>query len=193
MNIRPLALCISFAAVFASTSMAGIVGSTYHFSTSTTGSTTIIGTSGYYADPMNPGVCVGPNSDSCSSSGLDGGFTFQDVDATDSKINFTFVGSTDLANGTFTIDLGNFVTTDGSTITGITYNSGNLFVGDFTGVSWNGTDAIFTGATSSLYNAVGGRTVSFDVTLSSTPEPGTIALFGSAIAALGFARRRRLV
>jgi hypothetical protein len=82
------------------------------------------------------------------------------------------------APGTFSIDLGNFVLPDGDTITNVTYASGNLVSGNFSSVSWNGTDAVFTGSTASDYSAIGGRNVVFNVTEapSTVPEPSFIWL-----------------
>jgi hypothetical protein len=80
----------------------------------------------------------------------------------------------------------------------VTYTLGNLFVGDFSGVSWNGTDATFTGSTNSEYNATGGATVIFDVTLEpvesgAVPEPSSIWPVGPILGGLlvGLKKRRR--
>ena len=48
----------------------------------------------------------------------------------------------------FVIDLRNFTNLGGDAITGVTYDSGNLLAGNFTSVTWNGTDAVFTGTPS---------------------------------------------
>jgi hypothetical protein len=190
LNIRALNLAAALAVVFASTSMADIVGSTYNFSASSTGTTTITSSgAGSYTDPTGAGFCVGPNSDNCTSSGMFGFYLFSQVSSTEDRIDFVFSGGTDNADGTFSIDLGNFVTLDGETITGVTYDSGNLaFDGDFSKVTWDGTDAIFTGtAGTSGYDAFGRSQVFFDVAVTpaaSTPEPSSVLLFGTLITGL---------
>ena len=117
----------------AAPAMAHLVGATYDFSTSVTGSTEIGATPGTYTDTANPGFCVGPPVACSSGSGVSGTFTFSSPTPTASDITFTFFGSTAVAGpGTFSIDLGDFVTPDHERITSITYSSGNLFEGDFT-------------------------------------------------------------
>jgi hypothetical protein len=81
-------------------------------------------------------------------------------------------------------------------------NNSNINPGqDFVfGVSWDGTNAIFTGTPNtdsgfSDYYAPGGRTAVFDVTLSSStapeiPEPSTYALMGAGLLSLLAFRRR---
>lgn len=183
------AIALAFSAAYPAS--AHLVGATYDFSTSTTGNTQIGATPGAYTDPSNPGFCVGPPVSCGSGSGMSGSFTFADVSTNSSTITFTFFGSTDGAGpGTFSIDLSNFVTTDGEHITGITYGSGNLAGGDFTSVSWNGSEAIFTGSTSTDYNAVGGRSIVFDVS-TAVPESKTWAMMLMGFIALGYAAHTR--
>lgn len=182
MNIRALHLAAALAVVLAPTSMAAIQGSTYHFSTSQTGTTTITSSAaGTYTDPTGGTFCVGPNADNCAASGMFGSYTFADTTATTATITFHFSGSTNAATGSFSIDLGNFVLPGGGHITGVTYGSGNLAGGSFTSVSWNGTDAVFTGTPNGIYNAVGGQNVVFNVTMAPatpiTPIP-TLSQWG---------------
>ena len=189
-NMRVVQFAAVLALAFASDSMASLIGSTYTFSDSTTGATTIVGT--------GPGFCIGPNEDNCHDSGLFGGFSFADLDPTDGTITFSFSGSTDETNGSFMIDLNNLTTPDGSIITGITYGSGNLLEGDFSAVTWDGTNAAFTGTADGGYDAVqdGGVNIVFDVALqpaASAPEPASIWLSGLGLAGLAFFATRRRV
>ena len=56
-------------------------------------------------------------------------------------------------------------------------------------MTWNGTNAIFTGSTGSEYNAVGGASVVFNVT--TVPEPSSIALIGTILGGLLVSLRKR--
>lgn len=197
MNIRALHLAAALAVAFASTSMADISGSTYNFTATSTGGTSITGfTPGTHTDPANPGFCVGPPNACGSGNGMSGSFAFADPSPTLSTITFQFFGSNN-NSGTFSIDLANLVPTDGDTITNVTYASGNLNVGNFSGVTWNGTThtAVFTGSTNSNFDAVGGSTVVFDVIEagpSAVPEPSSIWLACTILGGLlvGFKKLR---
>jgi hypothetical protein len=184
-------LAAASALTMAAPAMAHLVGATYDFSTSVTGNTAIGAASGTFTDPANPGFCVGPPVACGSGSGVSGSFTFSSPTSTLSEIAFTFFGSTAGAGpGSFSIDLSDFVTTDHERITAITHSSGNLFQGDFTNVTWNGTTAVFTGSTGSEYNAIGGTTVVFDAT-TVVPEPSTWAMMLLGLAGLGFVSYRK--
>lgn len=180
--------------------MAEIEGSTYDFTASSTPHTVVTsnGGNGTYTDPANNGFCVGPPNDCANGQGMAGRYSFTNISPTEDQIDFHFLGNSDLVGGQFTIDLGNFVTTDGSAITDVTYDSGNLELGDFSNVVWNGSDAIFTGTSGGsspgqgTYNARHGVDVLFDVTetAAATPEPsslllGSLGLVGLVIAGMG--------
>ena len=195
MRIRASYVAAALSLAFAANANATIIGSTYDFTTSVTGATQIspLGGPTLHTDPANPGFCVGPPVACGSGSGLSGSFAFSTVTPTLDHITFTFFGSTAGAGpGTFAIDLGHFVTVDGEKITGVSYSSGNLFNGDFTNVTFNGTDAVFTGSTSNDYAAIGGASVVFNVATAAVPEPATFALLVSGLLlGLGVIRRRR--
>jgi hypothetical protein len=117
MRIRAPYLAVALAVTFAANAHATIVGSTYDFTTSVTGSTQIapLGGPTSHTDPANPGFCVGPPVACDFGAGVSGSFAFtQTPSPTDDTITFTFFGSTEGAGpGTFAIDLGNFQTVDG--------------------------------------------------------------------------------
>jgi hypothetical protein len=105
-------------------------------------------------------------------------------------ITFTYFGSTIGGTGSFTIDLGHFVTLDGEVITGVSLASNGL-VGATPSVSFNGTDALFKQSTTTSFNAIGGKTAVFDVTTATTPLPAALPLFATGIGGLGLLGWRR--
>jgi len=170
------------------------VGATYDFTISGNAITSS-SANGSYTDPANPSWCLGPNDDNCAGSGVTSLLSFGDVSPTSATVTFSFIGSTRSPAEAFTVTLGNFTTTDGSTVTGISYASGGLATGSFALSSFDGTTATFEGSTTSNYNAIGGANVVFDVQLEPAvapiPLPAPLALLVGGLAALGVAGRRR--
>lgn len=199
MKERNMALCAvaALSLIFAAAANATIVGSTYDFSSSTTGNTVVTGSpNGSYVDPSNASLCVGPPNNCGGDAGLSGSYTFATVSPTLSTITFTFYGSTAGAGpGSFTFELGNFQTADGSSILGVSYASGWLG-GSTNAFNWDGTNAAFTFSTSGDYDAVGGNTVVYNLAMASAtvPEPDSLLMLigGMGLLGLGMLARRKL-
>jgi hypothetical protein len=187
MRMRASYIAAALSFVFGPVANATIVGSTYDFTTSVTGNTLIspLGGPTLHTDPANPGFCVGPPVACGAGSGVSGSFSFTTVSPTLDRITFTYFGSTSpVGPGSFTIDLGNFVTKDGEAITGVTLFSGSL-PGATTSVTFDGTDARFTETTSTIFDAIGGTTVAFNVTTRAVPGPIVGGSIPGLVAACG--------
>jgi hypothetical protein len=163
---------------------ASLVGATYSFDLS---GNTVTGASpdGTYTDPSNPGWCLGPNLDNCVGSGMSSTFSFGE-----STITFSFFGSTFSGAEPFTVSLSDFDTVDGSTILGIDLAS-STFGDSLILQSFDGTTAVFVGdPLDGVFDAVGGASVVFDVTLQPIPLPASFAFLASALAGIVLIRRR---
>lgn len=183
-----LAAGLAITALGAAPAQAAFSTATFDFSIA---GLTVTGASanGSYTSPTMPAFCIGPNADNCAFSGMAGSFSFADISETLGRITFSFTGSTGSGAQNFGIALSNF--SGDFLVTDVTYNAGTLGNGGFGLSSWDGTTASFLGVPSGNFSALGGRQISFDVTLAPVPEPASLALLGAALAGLGIARRRR--
>ncbi len=168
---------------------AGLVGSTYD---GTLASSSLVvsqaGTNPYTDGTANAlSFCV--NAQGGAGCGLQGVVSFTNPDANESDIVFTFSGNADGGAGdTFTVDLSNFITLDGSAIASVDQT---LSGGSFLLTGFADGDASFTG-TLGADGTVGAQSVTFGDALVFSPEPGSIALaFGGLAGVILAARRRR--
>lgn len=176
-----IALAAVFCLISATAAKATLVG-TYNTTSSTTGTVAFTAAPGpgpFTVGGAGPSFCI--DGDGCVTAGL-----FGSVSVTGTMVSFTFFGSTVGENGSFTINLTNF----NNAITGVTLASGSLIDGTF-GLSSSTAHSIsFTGSTTTDFDAVGGRTIVFDVT--SVPEPSSVVLLSTILVGLIIVARRRM-
>ena len=183
MRTTSLAFVVAMSLAVASPARADLIGASVDGSLSTTGATTADPTGALGSTTVDTGAefggCIGPPLACGSGSGV----TWA-VDVTDTTLEFDFFGSTNGSTGTFVLTL-NF----DPIIQSVVYASGALNGGTFGLTSSSSSSMVFTGT--GEFNAIGGNHIVFNVTSDTIPEPGTLALFGSALAGAAMWRRRR--
>lgn len=176
-------------------SNAGLIGSEYEGTVTTSAADLLVTPAGAnsYTDLSDPlTFCVSGQSQ--SGCGLSGSVFFSDVDSTEADITFEFSGSASATAGdTFTVDLGDFLTPDGSQVVGIDPTTDSLIDGTFQLASFNGSDAVFTGTVGGDGSISAGQATAlvFDDGFRPAPEPDSVLLVGFGTAGLLLAMRRR--
>lgn len=192
----PLAGAVALACAGAPAS-AALVGASYDFATPSIAVLSSTGP-GRYTDPFNPRFCLGGGTpDNCVGNSLLGVLSFADVSATEATLTFTFTGNV-LGERAFGLTLGNFGTTDGSTVTDIAYRSGAFGPGDgtFGLTSFANGVATFAGTPDVEFDnffAFDGVSFVFDVTLeppAPIPLPAAAWMLLAGLGALAALRRR---